>query len=142
MATDPGVSAPRDSVSTASDITLDDWNLDDADLSVVVHVDGGTEQIPMAILPGEPIAGLRRITQAPPTRWQRLCLGDPVGVLILVTVVLGLLLFVYTIPWLASSYDTSTQPAASPSAPIAPTTSVNASSASARLSSLRAVPVP
>ncbi|SHO77516.1 Hypothetical protein MSYG_1856 [Malassezia sympodialis ATCC 42132] len=102
MATDPGVSSSRDSVSTASDITLNEWNLDEAD-TLVIDVDGTTEHIPMAVLPGEPIAGLRRITQAPPTRWQRLCLGDPVGVFILLTVVLGLLLFVYSIPWLASS---------------------------------------
>lgn len=142
MAADPGVSSPHDSVSTASDITLDEWNLDDADLSVVVNVDGGTENIPMAILPGEPIAGLHRIRQGPPTRWQRLCLGDPVGVFILVTVVLGLLLFVYTIPWLAGTYETPTQPGATPSANVSSTTSGNASSAYARVLAPHTVSVP
>ncbi|WFD27075.1 hypothetical protein MNAN1_002071 [Malassezia nana] len=84
-------------------ITLNEWNLDEIEPSVALDVDGGAETIPMSLLPGEPIAGLRRITPTPPTRWQRLCFGDPVGIIILLSVVVGLLLFVHMIPWLAGA---------------------------------------
>lgn len=106
MASDPGALgalSPRRSVSTASDITLNEWNLDEIEPSVALDVDGDAENIPMSLLPGEPIAGLRRITPTPPTRWQRLCFGDPMGVCILLSVVVGLLLFVLMIPWLAGT---------------------------------------
>lgn len=124
MGMDPGVSSPRNSVSTASDITLNDWNLEGTDRSMVVDVDGDADHIPMTVLSGEPIAGLRRITQAPPTRWQRLCLGDPVGVFILLSVVLGLLLFVYSIPWLASTEAPSTPAPSTLSTPLSSSASL------------------
>ena len=94
--------AARDSISTASDLTLDDLDVEQGQVYMSNENEG--ETIPLGTFSSGPIPGLRRIVPQPINTRRILCFSfDQRGVFIMVSVVLGMVLFILLIPWLAGS---------------------------------------
>ena len=93
------IAEPRDSVSTASDLTIEGWERDRTD--PLWSADGDPEAIPLDEFYNEPFPGLRRLTPLSDRQRQSRWIQDPHGLCIVISVMLGMAVFVSLLPWLA-----------------------------------------
>lgn len=109
MAREDWARPPRDSISTASSITLENVGLDDEDYGTERRDE--RDDIELDTLFEGPLPGLRRITPEDRTRrW----IHHPQGLAILVSVVLSILVFILLLPWLAGADRAGETPDTSP----------------------------